>query len=115
MARREVVASVAGPFPADLLADVQLVVSELVTNSVQHSGASPTGDIRLVLDVSEAWVRVAVIDPGVGVSIPRVPVGQPPGTERGRGLRIVERLVADWGWVRHPGDGLEVWAELTRP
>jgi hypothetical protein len=37
----------------------------------------------------------------------------PPGSEQGRGLRIVEALSAYWGW-RQEGSGKAVFAVLAR-
>src|SRR4051794_30718762 len=48
--------------PAELLDRAKLVISEIVTNSVQHGGASPDGDVILRIRRSEGSVRLEVED-----------------------------------------------------
>jgi anti-sigma regulatory factor (Ser/Thr protein kinase) len=85
--------------------DVQLVVSELVTNATLH-GAPPVA-VELAWDAER--IRIAVSDGDLGA----VAVTPPPhrGIHGGRGLAIVERLAERWGVERIPG-GKMVWAEL---
>jgi anti-sigma regulatory factor (Ser/Thr protein kinase) len=86
--------------------DVELVVSELVTNAVVHG----TGPITLRVRVIDRFVSVGVQDCGSGV--PRLP-GADPSSEGGRGMAVVAGIVSDWG-VRVDGDtGKEVWAILA--
>ena len=92
---------------AGLLRDVKLIVSELVTNSVRHSGS----DEPIVL---RAWVRpgglkVEIADGGFGFE-PRT-VGDGAVDEGGRGLLILESLSDRWGVTR---DGhTRVWFEVS--
>ena len=89
----------------DLVCDVELVVSELVTNAVLHGA----GQIQLRLEVVDGAVSVGVLDGGRGK--PRS--GRSEHTsEGGRGLALVARLTQDWG-IRPDGTGgKEVWAVL---
>jgi len=94
-----------GARSAELVADVEVVVSELVTNAVLHG----VGAIELRLELVDGGVTVGVLDGGRGR--PR-----PPGTrdddEGGRGLALVAGLTKDWG-IRPSGTGgKEVWAVL---
>jgi anti-sigma regulatory factor (Ser/Thr protein kinase) len=86
--------------------DVVLVVSELVSNSVRHSGADPRSDgIDLKVSVRAGYIRVEVADNGPGFSLD-APRGD------GIGLSIVEKLADRWGMA----DGQQkfvVWAELS--
>lgn len=81
---------------AELLRDVQLVVSELVTNSVRHSGSEEPIQLR-------AWwrsggLKVEVADGGAGFEPgPRTAAGNEEG---GRGLLILESVADRWGIVR---------------
>ncbi|HTE73613.1 MAG TPA: ATP-binding protein [Actinomycetes bacterium] len=89
-----------------LAADVELVVSELVTNAVVHG----TGPITLRVRVIDGFISVGVQDRGLGV--PQLH-GADPSREGGRGMAVVAGLVSDWG-VRVDGDtGKEVWAILA--
>jgi anti-sigma regulatory factor (Ser/Thr protein kinase) len=84
--------------------------SELVTNSIRHSGVRRRGSIELRVTVTDRLVRVEVCDPGPGfearVAIPTV------GQADGWGLFLVEQIADRWG-VRG-GDLTCVWFELKR-
>jgi anti-sigma regulatory factor (Ser/Thr protein kinase) len=86
--------------------DLLLVVSELVTNAVLH-GAEP---IVVTVVRTPDRVRVEVTDgaPDASPHSNRVR----PDAETGRGLSVVTRLAAAWGWRATPGRGKTVWAEL---
>ena len=85
--------------------DVQLVVSELASNAVLHAGT----EIRLTLrSDGVAWVRVEVQDRNSQMPT-QLPC--PDDATSGRGLAVVQRIVANWG-VARDGDGKTVWAEL---
>src|SRR5918994_1539500 len=71
----------------DLCSDVQLVVSELVTNAVIH-GADP---IVLSLQLTDVGVSVVVGDGGLGR--PGLGLANAPDLESGRGLMLVAGLV----------------------
>ncbi|MGD0246940.1 MAG: ATP-binding protein [Streptosporangiaceae bacterium] len=91
--------------------DVAVITSELVTNAVQHACRDVTAAIGVTVARAEEpdAVIIAVSDPS-----PHAPVMQlaPPGSERGRGLQIVESLSAHWGWRAEP-HGKAVFAILA--
>jgi anti-sigma regulatory factor (Ser/Thr protein kinase) len=94
----------------ELLPLIELLVSELVTNSVKHGGAGPDDPVRVELIVSDQVVRVEVSDLGPGFR----PTPQPapaPGRVGGWGLIMVDRSASRWG-IRHGGRC--VWFELER-
>jgi anti-sigma regulatory factor (Ser/Thr protein kinase) len=90
--------------------DAALVVSELVTNAVQHSGCEPNQTITVDARVSGGCVRISVHDPGQSTETPTV-LDHPITPSGGLGLRLVERLARRWGSDRP--DGRLVWAELA--
>ncbi|WEH35273.1 ATP-binding protein [Streptomyces sp. AM 4-1-1] len=104
---REVVAWQAPGIRPDRVDDVELVVSELVTNSVRY-GTEPGDSLCVAIEAEPDRVRVEVQDP-----VRRRPRLRPESDvrDRGRGLLIVERL-ARWGTDDRPM-GKVVWAELT--
>ena len=108
-AARIVVGCLRGRVPALVLDDAQLVVSELVTNGVCHSGASD-GAIVVRLELTDTMVRLEVEDPGRGGAVaPRAPdVGG------GFGLNLVQALCERWGLERVAAGGTRVWAQLAR-
>jgi anti-sigma regulatory factor (Ser/Thr protein kinase) len=87
--------------------DAVLIVSEMVTNAIQHGH----GRARLRLCRSAGVLRVEVQD-----ASPRLPRLLPVDSvaERGRGLRIVARLASRWGSTRLR-DGKVVWVDLRCP
>jgi anti-sigma regulatory factor (Ser/Thr protein kinase) len=90
--------------------DVRLLVSELVTNSVQHAAVGAEDSIRLRVDIGGDCVRVEVLDPGPGFDPPEpLPDAE---TDSGWGLFLVNQLADRWG-VRRGEEGC-VWFEIDR-
>ncbi|MEA2159527.1 MAG: hypothetical protein QOD66_1907 [Solirubrobacteraceae bacterium] len=90
--------------------DALLIVSELATNAVVHSGSEPDDEFELRADLVPSGLRIAVIDPGRSNQTPARRKGDP-GHPGGMGLWVVETLARRWGTERHRR--LEVWAELA--
>jgi two-component sensor histidine kinase len=82
-----------------------LLVDECVTNAVQHGG----GRFALKVQRAPRTLRVEVADDAAGLPVPLSP---DPGSERGRGLAIVNGLATRWGADRVQDDGKVVWFEL---
>jgi anti-sigma regulatory factor (Ser/Thr protein kinase) len=97
-----------GGMPAQLIDDALLLVSELVTNAVEHGRP----EIVLTIRPSPPGIGVSVRDSGQGR--PVRPNSKPSSTEtRGRGLRIVDTLSSAWGVeAADPPPGKVVWFEL---
>ena len=96
---------------SDLVEIALLLVSELVTNGLQH-GRSPFGPpLELRGRQSETTYRVELWNSGTHGTVARVSprVG---GAEGGFGLAFVARLSDDWG-VERDANGTTVWFELT--
>jgi anti-sigma regulatory factor (Ser/Thr protein kinase) len=93
------------PAETDAADAIRLIVSELATNSVQHTfGQSPTFTVELALDRDEL-LRIGVTD-----SHPRLPRRLPAAVQQdnGRGMVIVRWLTAERGGrlsVRRTRDG----------
>ncbi|MEU3540494.1 ATP-binding protein [Streptomyces paromomycinus] len=106
-AREAVEAAVPG-ISEDSLADVQLIVSELVTNAYRY-GTEPGDRVGVSVDAQPAGARVEVHDPARRRPRPKA-LGQE--SERGRGLHVVREIADRWGIDDRPF-GKAVWAELT--
>ena len=89
---------------------VQLLVSELVTNSVRHGRLGLSQWIDLCVETTPRSVRVSVTDAGVGFDRPEGPPR--PGDPSGWGLYLVDQMADRWG-VTHDGR-TEVWFEIER-
>jgi anti-sigma regulatory factor (Ser/Thr protein kinase) len=87
-----------------------LLLSELVTNSVRHSGSGLPGQTVTVTVLREGEVvRVEVIDRS-GATVPALRAADS-GAEGGRGLYLVDSLAARWG-TGQDGDRTTTWFEL---
>jgi anti-sigma B factor antagonist len=94
---------------APAVTDAALVISELLSNALQHAGPLPGSSIRVAWDLDGDSVRVSVSDGG-GPTQPE-PSEPTLTTTGGRGLRIVARLSRRWGTLCDD-DGSTVWAEV---
>ncbi|HKI28730.1 MAG TPA: ATP-binding protein [Actinomycetota bacterium] len=105
---RAAVAAMSSGLPEEVVSDVELLTTELVTNALKHATASQSEQIivRLVL---HDRVRVEVIDSGPSFD-PR-PVRPDPGSTTGWGLFLVDTLATSWG-VELEGRGKKIWFEV---
>ncbi|HEY0125736.1 MAG TPA: ATP-binding protein [Blastococcus sp.] len=89
--------------------DAALLVTELISNVVDHVGGE--SDLTLELQLSDRWLRIGVVD---GSAIR--PVVRELSTERprGRGMRLIQGIADRWGADDHLG-GKRVWFELCTP
>ncbi|WP_071812699.1 ATP-binding protein [Lentzea guizhouensis] len=88
----------------DLADDAQLVVTELVSNGIDHG----EGPLTLTIRQRTAGMAVEVHDLSA-----RQPQMRPvdPASARGRGMQLVQALSVRWGSTPD-GRGKVVWAEL---
>lgn len=91
----------------DLDHTVCLLVSELVTNSVRHSGEGEQARIVLAARLTPDFARIEVRDGGPGFD-PDVRHGA-----NGFGLRMLDALASRWG-VDRDESGTRVWFEVDR-
>ena len=90
-----------------------LLVSEVFSNSVRHSGSGAPGEtVTVAVREGDDIVRVEVIDR----TGPGTPELRHAGSdvEGGRGLQLVAGLAARWGWRRRGGRTV-TWFELAVP
>ena len=104
---RRAVQKLAADVDPGVLRDAQLLVSEVVTNSVKHSGSDDS--IRLRVWARRGGLKVEVADGGFGFE------AEPPADagdgEGGRGLMILEAVADRWGVSRDAR--VRVWFELS--
>jgi anti-sigma regulatory factor (Ser/Thr protein kinase) len=82
-----------------------LLVSELATNSIRHSGSRFFG--LTATRIAGDRLRIAVLDEGrAGILHLQ---NAPTDAEDGRGMAIVDVLATRWGIIRQPGVGVAVW------
>lgn len=103
---RRFVAGSLADLPAAQREIVLLVVSELATNAVLHSGTA----FEVRVDETASTVRVEVSDGGEGDPVMLSPPLEAP---HGRGLQIVNGLAGSWGVTQGPrAPGKTVWFSL---
>lgn len=95
----------------DVASDAELIVSELVTNSVRHAGVGPDRRVTVHLVLLHDHLRITVTDPG-GDLQPRLLTRSPDGLG-GHGLRLVELLSTKWGVGRDAVGATQVWCDLV--
>ncbi|WP_244929031.1 ATP-binding protein [Nocardioides sp. W7] len=94
----------------DLVEDAELVLSELVTNALQHGAAEPHDDLEVSWALSAGRLRLSVLDGGTTTGELVVRDAEADSLS-GRGLAIVDCLSEEWR-VEHDG-GTRVTAELA--
>jgi anti-sigma regulatory factor (Ser/Thr protein kinase) len=101
----------------ELIADAEIIVSELLANAIRHAWTGHTeggthtdgpGLALWLLRDSSAFMCV-VTDPSDAA-----PALQQPGPtgENGRGLHVIHALSDHWGWSAFAEHGKAVWAIL---
>jgi anti-sigma regulatory factor (Ser/Thr protein kinase) len=110
-ARRMVEHELSGRLPEHVIADVSLLVTELIANSVRHGGADDESYLRLMLDGQRRGLHVEVFNPA-GADRSRRPARRAPDLTGGGGLglNLVDTLASRWGVKRMPRTA--VWFEL---
>jgi anti-sigma regulatory factor (Ser/Thr protein kinase) len=93
---------------ATMADDLQLVVSELVTNAMLHAQPPYTVSLRAF----ETTLRLEMLD-GANAE-PSMMVAGPLDTY-GRGVMIVQALSRDWGVLTRTSGGKTVWADFDIP
>jgi anti-sigma regulatory factor (Ser/Thr protein kinase) len=105
---RRALAKLRGDIDPPLMETLRLLVTELVTNSVKHAGATSVV-LKVLVGRSAVWTEVTDEGPGFDPAN----TGRPDDDRSGWGLFLVERLAHRWG-VNHDGPTTRVWFELRR-
>jgi anti-sigma regulatory factor (Ser/Thr protein kinase) len=96
--------------PQMIRAKLELLVSELVTNSIRHAGLAAGDPVRLRVTHRDGRVRLAVRDGGRGFAVPSQE-RRDLLTPGGHGLLIVDAMSESWGV--DCDDGCTVWCEVA--
>ncbi|ANB06130.1 regulator [Streptomyces ambofaciens] len=110
-ARHAVAESLPDVLRPQLVYDLCLLTSELLTNAIRHGACGEGGDlVELVLWPADGHYWLAVSDPGTGKPALTHPG---PDCENGRGLLLVESLATAWTVRPRPTRGTSVIAGLS--
>lgn len=105
---RKALATLQEDLDPEVYSDLELVLTELVTNSVRHGGSRSEGSIRVRAALSDDRLRIEVTDPGPGFE-PGEPHPAADGSG-GWGLYLADLLTDRWG-VERGGARTNVWVE----
>ena len=94
----------ASTVPVEMHDRVVLLLSELVTNSVSHSGLKAPDEVEVSVRQIPGGLHVEVVDDGVGIDDPT-----PPDPYH-FGLRFVNSETDRWGYTNDP---TRVWFEIA--
>ncbi len=94
----------------DRLQGLRLVITELITNSIRHSGMDDQAVVGLDIRLQDGVLRCTVSDPGSGFEKPEV---VRPHADRagGFGLVILDSVADSWGVERD--ELFRVWCQLA--
>jgi anti-sigma regulatory factor (Ser/Thr protein kinase) len=104
---RAAIAAAASGLPALVVADAELLTSEVVSNAVRHAELDPSQEI-VVRIVADGYVRVEVVDQGPPFEADLRRLGS---GSNGWGLFLVDSVATSWG-VEREGSGKKVWFEV---
>jgi serine/threonine-protein kinase RsbW len=112
---RASITGVARDLPDVALADLNLLLTEVVSNAVRHARTAGAHEIVVSVDVGDDRVTVTVNDPGPGFAADLGPypdlVADP---HDGRwGVFLLRRLASDWAVERNAGR-TKVWFAIDR-
>jgi anti-sigma regulatory factor (Ser/Thr protein kinase) len=91
-------------FPPTLRDRVVLLLSELVSNSVAHSGLTSPDEVDISVRSIPGGLRVEVVDQGVGIADPAPP------EPMHFGLGLLDSISDRWGYTNDP---TRVWFEIS--
>jgi anti-sigma regulatory factor (Ser/Thr protein kinase) len=106
--RSSIVTSMTG-VEQELVSDVELIATELVTNAYLHG--QPPAHFRLYYLADPTRLRMEIRD--AGAALPRM-AHPDRDAEHGRGLLLVAAMSTTWG-VIEADVGKTVWAEFALP
>jgi anti-sigma regulatory factor (Ser/Thr protein kinase) len=106
-AARQTLRLLDGYIPEATIEDVNLLVTELVSNSVKHASLNRDQEIEIDANPTERGIRVEVTNPGAAQLANPLPEK---AQESGWGLMLVTKIASRWGIVTN-GRTL-IWFEI---
>lgn len=94
-------------FPEDVVRDIGVSVSEALANAIEHGSPQHEGNVVIVsCKVIDEMLKIDVRDQGAGFA-PPTPEDQEIWEERGRGLKLIYRLM-DNVRINHTEKGSQI-------
>jgi len=106
-AARQSIQSLEGYVPLEMIQDLNLLVSELVTNSVKHGSLVHDQAIELDANPTARGIRIEVTNPGRADLTNSVETRP---KESGWGLLLVTKIASRWGMTTN--GSTSIWFEI---
>jgi anti-sigma regulatory factor (Ser/Thr protein kinase) len=110
---RDALTQLDGELDEPLLADLRLLVSEVVASRVSSAARAPAEWLELSVDTDAENVRVRLVDVGRHWVFEPAPNAFNPEDSSGWSLYLVDRLSDRWG-VERADPAITIWFELER-
>jgi anti-sigma regulatory factor (Ser/Thr protein kinase) len=110
LARHELRTQLEGAISDEEGRDLELLLSEVVTNAVRHSATTLLIAVRV--EVDDRVIDVSVEDSGQGFVLPVAPQPRRDRDPQGFGLFLVDQISASWGV--DSTSAFRVWFRLER-
>jgi anti-sigma regulatory factor (Ser/Thr protein kinase) len=112
-ARRELRDHIDDTLAPELGRDLELLLSEIVTNAVRHGDAGDGTPVGVRIEAVDGHAIVTVCDHGRGFEPLERPMPSFSRRPGGFGLLLLDQLSTRWG-VERDGRGTRVWFVLDR-
>jgi anti-sigma regulatory factor (Ser/Thr protein kinase) len=107
---RRVLDALTDGIPPSVLDDARLLLTELLTNAIQHAQLSRDDRISVAVRREPAGLLVEVSDCGNGLPPAHA---RGPGSTSGWGLLLLDRLADEWGIETRAEGGTLAWFRLA--
>jgi len=108
---RRLLESALDSLPEPVLADAQLLLTEVLSNAIVHGSPGAGARLDVSVEAGESTVRVTVTDRSPRFARPSIHRPDPTAAS-GWGLYLLERLAERWGVKDATDGGSAVWFEL---
>lgn len=97
----------------DDISDIKTSVSEGVTNSIVHAYGENTGEIEIICEIYDEYIKIEIIDKGIGIddvneAIKPFYTSKPEMERSGMGFTVMEGFMDKMEVVSEKGKGTKV-------
>jgi anti-sigma regulatory factor (Ser/Thr protein kinase) len=111
-ARRVIEEALDSAVPTEVLDDLRLLATELLSNAVVHDCIEPRATLKVRAERRQDSIVMEITNPSGADTTPTTETAQVEDIH-GRGLHLVDQIARDWGFESN-GE-MTVWFELPLP